>query len=212
MKVLIVGSGSLSDSRLLADRCKWADLVIAADGGALHLAKSGLVPHILLGDFDSIPASVLEKLTGRKDVEVIRHPVRKDYTDMELAVDLAADRGATELVMLGACGSRLDHTAGNIFLLHKLLDKGIEGHIEDDKNQVYMIKDSLKINKQGNRKVSLLPLTSSVEGITTKGLSYALRDDTLFFGINRGISNEFEEETAVITLKKGVLLVFISED
>lgn len=212
MKALIVGSGSISNVELLKDRHAWADLVIAADGGAFHLMKSSLLPHVLVGDFDSLPASVLKEIRVHNDVEILTFPVKKDYTDLELAINLAIERGATELVIMGASGSRLDHTTANILLLNNLLEKGIKGCIEDENNQIYLIQDALTIKKQDNRKVSLLSLTPTVEGLTTKGLSYALCNATLKFGSSRGISNEFLEDIASITLKKGLLLVFLSKD
>ncbi len=210
MKALVVGSGNSPSHKLLKERYAWADLVIAADGGALYLAESNLIPHVLLGDFDSISGPVLEKM--QQQSEVISFPTHKDYTDMELAINLAVERGAKELVLLGACGSRLDHTMGNVFLLHSLLEKDIQACVEDDHNQIYLIKDALTIKKQENRKVSLLPLSPRVEGLTTKGLAYPLCEDTLKIGINRGISNEFNDDFATISIKKGLLLVFLSED
>ncbi len=212
MKALIIGNGNPPSQELLKDRYAWADLVIAADGGAVHLAESGLKPHVLMGDFDSISGSILDEMVRQNQAEIITFQTHKDYTDMELAVNLAVDRGATELVLLGASGSRLDHTMGNILLLNKLLEQGIMGCIEDDHNQIYLIKDALTIKKQDDRRVSLLPLTSRVEGVTTKGLSYPLYEATLELGTNRGISNEFDNDYAEVSIKKGLLLVFLSKD
>lgn len=212
MKVLIVGSGSLKDPELLKKHHEGADWVIAADGGAFHLHKAGLAPDVLLGDFDSIPASILEEIRQQNHSEIMTFPTNKDFTDMELALNSAVERGADEIVILGACGSRLDHTTTNIHLLYKLLTKGIRGYIEDDNNRIYLIKDKLTIKKQDNRKVSLLPLPPHVSGLTTSGLSYPLSDATLAFGTGRGISNEFSEDTATVTLKEGLLLVFVSKD
>lgn len=211
MKALVVGSGSLSDFELLKKHHVWADLVIAADGGALHLRKAGLMPHVLLGDFDSVPAAILEEIRASK-TEILTFPADKDFTDLELAINLAWERGATEMVMMGASGSRLDHTTANVHLLYSLLKKGIKGYIEDEHNRIYLIDQSLEIKKQENRKVSLLPLPPRVTGITTCGLAYSLADATMDFGTGRGISNEFSDSTALITVKEGLLLVFVSRD
>ena len=35
-------------------------------------------------------------------VEIIRHSARKDYTDLELALMLAGERGADSIVVLGS--------------------------------------------------------------------------------------------------------------
>jgi thiamine pyrophosphokinase len=212
MKALIAGSGSLSNLELLKKHYAWADLVIAADGGAEYFHNAGLMPHVLLGDFDSLPTDVLEEFKAQKDIEIKTFPANKDFTDMELALNLAVERGADEAVILGASGTRLDHTTANIHLLYKLLTNNIKGCIEDDNNLIYLINDKLTLKKQDNRKVSLLPMPPYVSGLTTQGLSYPLSDATLAFGTGQGISNEFADDTASITLKEGLLLVFVSKD
>ncbi|MCX7771521.1 MAG: thiamine diphosphokinase [Clostridia bacterium] len=211
MRALIVGSGDLTDKGLLHTRHQWADRVIAADGGAKHLLKAGLKPHILLGDFDSLARELLEKIK-ESETEILSFPTKKDFTDMELAIDLAIERGAEELVILGASGSRLDHTLANIFLLTGLTEKGIKACLEDSHNQIFAIKDEIRIQKQENRKVSLVALSPTVEGLSTQGLAYPLSDATLRMGVSLGVSNEFEADEAVVSIKKGLLLVFVSKD
>ncbi|MGI6086290.1 MAG: thiamine diphosphokinase [Acetivibrionales bacterium] len=212
MKTLIVGNGSLSDHSILTRYHRWADLVIAADGGLMHLKKAGLNSNVLLGDFDSVDLSELAKIKAQNNAELITFPKNKDYTDLELAANLAIERGATEIVILGASGTRLDHTTSNIHLLYKLLENSIKGYIEDEHNRVYLIRKSLTIEKQPDYKVSILPLPPVARGVTTRGLTYALADEDLIFGTGRGISNEFSDDTATISVKEGLLLVFVSRD
>jgi thiamine pyrophosphokinase len=212
MKVLIVANGDLRDENLLHERYKWADLVVSADGGSRHLKKTNLKPHVILGDFDSAPGNVIESFMNDNSIEVFTFPVKKDYTDLELAINIAIERGATEIAVLGAFGTRMDHTFANVFLLYKLLKHGIKGSIEDENNRVYLIDNKIEIKKQENFKVSLLSLSPLTEGVSTKGLLYQLDDDVLEFGTSFGVSNEFVDDIAVITVKKGILLVFVSKD
>jgi len=211
MKILIVGSGSLKNPEFLIDRYNWADLVIAVDGGASHLIRANLMPHIAVGDFDSIDPKDLEILKS-SNIELISCPVKKDFTDMELASDIAIDRNPSEVLLVCATGSRLDHSIGNILHLNVFLEKGIKASIEDENNRIYLVRDSITLKKQENYKVSLLPVTSAVEGITTKGLYYPLNDQSMKFGSCLGVSNEFCEDTAEITIRKGLLLVLLSRD
>ncbi len=44
------------------------------------------------------------------------------------------------------------------------------------------------------------------KGVTTEGLAYPLRGETLEAGSSRGVSNVFVEETARISVERGVLL------
>ncbi len=219
MKALIVGSGSLPGNEAVKRHFEWADLVIAADGGGAYLTALNLLPHVLLGDFDSISEASFKELKGRQGVEVLPFPPRKDFTDMELAIELAVERGATELVLIGASGTRLDHTLENVLLLYPLLERGILATLVDAHNQIRLLGAfddkgpfCLTIKKQGNYKVSLLSLTPQAEGVTTQGLAYPLKEATLYFGSSRGISNEFLSDTAVVTLRKGLLLVALSTD
>ncbi|NLM74738.1 MAG: thiamine diphosphokinase [Clostridiaceae bacterium] len=211
MKVLIVGSGNLKDQNFLIDRYNWADLVIAVDGGATHLMRANLMPHIVVGDFDSINPDDL-KLLKTSNVELITCPVEKDFTDMELASDIAINKNPTEVLFVCATGSRLDHSIGNVLHLYVFLEKGIKASIEDENNRIFLVRDSIKLKKQENYKVSLLPLTPLVEGITTKGLYYPLKDQSVKFGSCFGVSNEFCEDLASITFKKGLALVILSKD
>jgi thiamine pyrophosphokinase len=212
MRALVVGSGIVSDPELLRSRYEWADLVIAADGGAETLMQKGLKPHVVLGDFDSLDEAVLEKVKLDETIEILSFPVKKDYTDMDLAVDLAASRGASDIVIMGGSGTRLDHTFSNVMLLYTLLQKGIKGCLEDANNRIYLIKDTITVKRDDDRKVSLLPMTPTVEGVTTKGLEYPLKDAAWEIGRSLGVSNEFIEDEAVISIKKGLLLVFLSKD
>ena len=135
MDVLIVGSGNAESTELLQQTASLAQLLICVDGGARHFSKAGITPHVLLGDFDSIDANLLQ--TYEKDgVKLVKYPTGKDYTDMELALDYAAEHGATRVFIMGAIGSRIDHSLSNLQLLHKLLQKGIRGVILNENNRV----------------------------------------------------------------------------
>ena len=210
MKAVVVGSGSLTDLDLLKERCLGADLIVAADGGARYLYDAGIVPHILIGDFDSVPREILSFYKELKCVNITGFPKKKDFTDMELALDIAAEKGANEITILAATGSRLDHSAANILLLYGLLKKNIAGCIEDAHNKVYLTEHAIQIKKQENWKVSLLSISSEVSNVTTSGLMYPLHDFNLELGSSRGISNEFTEDTAVIGFEKGLLMVVLS--
>lgn len=211
MDVLIVGSGSVESPELLQQTASLAQLLICADGGARHFSQAEITPHVVLGDFDSIDADLLHAYE-REGVELVKYPARKDYTDMELAVDYAAERGATRVFIMGAIGSRIDHSLSNLQLLHKLLEKGIRGVILNENNRVYLFQDKIRINRMEGYKLSLLPATFVVEGVTTEGLAWPLFNYTMRMGTGIGISNEFSEETATIRISSGRLYVILSRD
>ncbi|NMA67366.1 MAG: thiamine diphosphokinase, partial [Clostridiaceae bacterium] len=162
-------------------------------------------------DFDSIDLDDLITLKSQ-NIELVSYPAKKDFTDMESACELAINKKPSEVLIICGTGSRLDHSIGNVFLLYTFLVKGIKASIEDENNRIFLIKDFIELKRQENYKVSLLSVTPNVEGLTTKGLFYPLKDATLKFGSCFGVSNEFCDDTAKISIKKGLLLVLLPKD
>ena len=99
-------------------------LIIAADSGYLKAAPLGVAPHILVGDFDSIPEDAMPK--EGEVPEIIKAPCEKDETDTMLACEIAIERGCTSICIVGGFGGRCDHELSNIFWLENLKDRGVD--------------------------------------------------------------------------------------
>lgn len=211
MNGLIICKGEIRDYSFYKKYFDKANLIICVDGGAYHMLMFGINPHVLMGDFDSIAMDEYNHFLNL-GVEIKRFPVEKDETDTELAVEYAIDAGCREITLIGAIGSRFDHTLSNIFLLKKMIEREVRGWIVNENNQITLIKDHIILEKENDKKVSLIPLSEKVEGITTKGLYYPLDNETLEVGPTRGVSNEFTGATAEVTIKRGLLLVIKSKD
>ena len=186
------------------------DYVVAADGGALALERWKLLPHLIVGDMDSLGDAGVERF-ARLGIPVAKFPAAKDESDLELAVAQAVAAGATEVVILGALGGdRLDHEAANLLLL---ADPGFNGlRIEARRGSLRIRavrgKGSLSLAGPVGALVTLLPVNGDADGVVTEGLRYALRAETLRFGRARGLSNEIASLPATVSLDKGTLLVF----
>lgn len=224
MNCVIIAGGRLDTSRAggrldtsrpwylqIQDLLKTADLVIAADSGASHLKKSGYLPHVIIGDLDSIDPDTLA-FFQKNQVPVQAHPSRKNSTDTELCLEYARAKGATRITLLAATGNRLDHTLANILLLLPLADAGISARILDEKNEVQVVTDRVELTGAPGDLVSLIPITPTVRGVTLKGLSYPLENHTLVMGNTLGISNVLSGSTAQISIRSGTLLVVRSRD
>lgn len=188
-----------------------ADLVVAADGGAEWLERSGRRPDLLVGDLDSVDASLVERLRGA-GVPVEIHPTDKDATDAELAVARAAAAGATQIVLLGAlAGRRLDHELANLLLLAGPAAEhgGRDLRLVRGSTVVRAVHAPGRIVLEGRRgtTVSLLPVGGDTEGVRTDGLHYPLAGERLPIGTSRGISNRVSAEPASVSVEHGVLLV-----
>jgi thiamine pyrophosphokinase len=204
--VLIVGGGPITLSQLQHELLKKPELIIAADRGGSYLAELAVLPEVLIGDFDSLPQKTLQQLV-EAGVEVKSFAVTKDYTDLELAVDLALAKDATRINILGGLGGRIDHTLANIGLLLKALERGVEAHLIDLLHDIMVTKDQVILKRKPGWAVSLVPLSLKVLGVTTTGLTYKLDKEDLLLQSSRGIHNEFTEETATVELIQGVLMV-----
>ncbi|CAG0946319.1 Thiamine pyrophosphokinase [Anaerolineae bacterium] len=203
MHTVIIANGELEEDAHLQAIWRDADLRIAADGGAVNARKYlSRAPHIVIGDLDS-----MDDVTRAwcAQAEFITYPREKDKTDLELALDLATQRGATEITILGALGGRFDQMIANVFLLAKNIR--VPTRLAGMEFEAWSASNHAVITGQIGETVSLIPLTERVEGIVTHALKYPLRDETLTFGHARGVSNELVAERAEITFTRGLLLV-----
>ena len=225
---IIIAGGDLSPAfaeKIIKETGSRGSLCIAAaDAGLEILDRIGLVPDILLGDFDTVKQEVLGGYTDRKDVEVIRHNPVKDASDMELTADVLYDRGIREVLVLGALGGRADHTLANIRLTYWMRRRGAEFILLDPRNRIRcLVTESvekpetggatapecgefqenvftLRRDAQWGRYIGLFALGGTIRHLTLEGFKYPLKDFTLD---ERGlpsltISNEITAEAGIV--------------
>ena len=207
MKAVVVASGELAprDERWL----EWADLVIAADGGAAALTRHGRRPDVLVGDLDSVDAALVDDLAAA-GTRVERHPADKEASDSELALGAAIAAGAGEIVLIGATGGpRLDHELANVLLLADPAFVGRQVRLIHGSTVVRAIAggDRLELTGSEGDLVTLLPIGGDVAGVTTGGLRWPLAEATLTMGRSRGLSNQIDAPPASVSLERGTLLV-----
>lgn len=171
-----------------------------------------MIPDYILGDFDSIDKKVLEKYKTQK-IKINELKPEKDFTDTEEAINLAIKLKSSEFVIIGAIGTRIDHVLANINVLKIALDNNIKAKIINEHNEIELINNELIIEKNNLYKyISIMPLTTQVEGITITGMKYPLENYTLTIGNSLGVSNEQIEKKAKIKIKDGILIVIKSRD
>lgn len=205
-RAVVVADAPITDLAPFVDVVARAELLIAADGGARHLLALNMVPHLAVGDFDSLEPAALDRLQAA-GVAIIRHAVHKDETDLELALLQAIERGATEIAVLAALGGRPDQHLANLQLLtHPALAR-VQVRLLHGDWEVFAIRATAQIHGQPDDTVSLLPMTEAVTGIVTTGLYYPLRGEALRLGPARGVSNVLVGTHAEVTIESGILLV-----
>ena len=214
MKTIIINGGNIEDDFALPFLQKEQyDYLIAVDKGLEFCYRAGIQPDEMLGDFDSASPAVRDYFE-RLEIPVQLYKPEKDQTDMENAMRLALKRGSSEIIVLGATGTRMDHVLGSIYNLSIALDAGVPCALVDAHNRIRMIRHGLKIRKeeQYGKYVSLLAFGGSADKITLTGFYYPLHGYTMQAGDGLGISNEITEEVAEICLESGTLIVVESRD
>lgn len=202
---LIVAGGARPDP-LVMKALPPFDFCVAADSGADNARSVGLTVDAIVGDMDSVSAETLHALKIRA-VEVVEHPSKKDRTDLELAMARALAEKPERLVVIGIGGGRLDHELANMAVLASE-ESGtvrVEGLVGSARLTV--IRGSMAVTGALGETVSLLPMLGDAEGVTTEGLEYELQDEPLLATAARGISNRFVANQALISVRRGVLLV-----
>lgn len=211
MYVVVVANAPDLDLAPYQSLVKQADLVLAADGGALALVRAGVLPNVLLGDLDSVDAATCTALAAQ-GVEVLAYPREKDETDLELALLLAVARGASTIDVLGALGGRWDHTLANVAMLALPELRGCTVRLVADQQVLFLVRDRAELHGQRGDTISLLPQTAEVHGVSTGGLLYPLDNATLRFEQARGVSNVLLEPPGHVSVRDGTLLVVQHDD
>ncbi len=182
-------------------------LIVAADGGLNAVRRCGLCADWIVGDFDSLG----ETPEGEN---VVRLPAAKDTTDLYEAVRIGEKHGCGVFHLYGGTGGRIDHTLANLQMLGGMAERG---------HRVYLYGNGFVFTAQapggafrvGGKKgagISVFSLSDRCEGVTLRGLRYSLDGGVLTNVFPLGVSNAFTGETAEISVKSGILLIYYSFD
>jgi len=206
MEVTVVTNGHIENLDILKSIIKNSDYVICADGAAKYLMNLNIYPNLLVGDLDSISSDTL-KWIENSEVNIKKFPVKKNMTDTELAIEFALEQSPSRITIVGAVGSRMDHSLGNIMLLYKILKMGTAARIINEVNDITITDSALEVEGRVGQTISIIPIGGDVRGVTLEGLEYPLINHNINMGNSLGISNRFIKENATISVKEGLLLV-----
>ena len=207
-EIVVVVSGGNPPASPAASHVPTGAPVIAADRGLDYALALGLDVTVAVGDFDSVSAEALAaaEATG---VRIERHPAEKDATDLELALDTAIDMTPERILVLAGTGGRLDHELSSLLLLAS--DRYAAAHVDAlvGAAHIHVIRGERELGGQRGELCTLLAVNGPAVGVTTDGLGYPLRGETLEPGSSRGVSNVFEGEAALVEVEQGVLLAIL---
>ena len=177
MKTLLVAGGSCDIEQLKNTAKHMNDgsgelYIIGIDGGMKTLKEAGIKPDIGVGDFDSV--NVLDYT----DTPIEKLCPEKDDTDTEHALHMAIAKRPSEIVLMGATGSRLDQTISSIELLKCAADEGIPAVILDPTNRIRVATGETVITKEDSfgKYVSIIPFSEDLTDLTMRGFKYEIED------------------------------------
>lgn len=211
MRAFIFSGGRIRPE-LIHERPSGDDFTVAADGGFQNAELLGISVSYLIGDFDSFGEREPEKTVPRS-TEIIRVPKEKDATDTQLAVALALEKGADEILIIGGLSGRIDHTLSSLSVLEALDEKRVHAVMTDGQNRVRFIRStSYLIARTEYRYLSLIAVDETVKGVSIEGCKYPLKNARLERGFQYAVSNELTGNCALISVKKGGVYIIESTD
>jgi thiamine pyrophosphokinase len=183
--------------------------IVCADGAAQILLKSNHPPTVIVGDMDSLKPDAY-KWADALDIPMERHKTDKDQTDGELALEKALSMGATSILILGAHGGRSAMFLGNLKLLRKCHDKGIEASIVGRGESLRYIGPGQEHVWAGRTGATLNLLAIDGDAVvTTEGTSFDVTNSTLERKSCRGLSNKIAKDAAKLRVHSGVVLAVV---
>ncbi len=213
-RVVIFANGIATQPELLRYHLHPSDHIVCADGGTQYALSLDLTPDIIIGDLDSLKPEIVAQME-QAGVTIQRHPVAKDKTDLELALDYAIDQQPTEIMLVTALGGRLDQMLANIMLLTRPEYSSVQLTLADGPQWATILRSQQRFTIQGQPgdTLSLIPLLATVTGVNLSGVQWPLAGVTLSLGSTLTISNKFIDTQATVQIDDGlVLLVHINKN
>lgn len=194
--------------------CPRPDMVIAVDGGYDRCRERGWAVDILVGDFDSL-SSEGARTAAESGVETLRLPVDKDRSDVDVALEIADERGATNITVVGMTGGRLDHQlavlgslssprTARIVALGQLSDAGQPA--DNDLLHVLRAGDSVSVAPGATFSVMALGVGAVV---SVEGARWPLDRHSVGPLSSLGLSNESLEAGARVDCHDGIVVVIV---
>lgn len=215
-RIVIVSGGKLEEELCLSIlEAAEEQYVIAVDRGLEFLYDHKIIPDYIVGDFDSVNEEVANYYRNETNVPIREFNPVKDASDTEIAIRMAMTLGATELIILGATGGRIDHLWANVQTLYIPYKAGIDARILDSQNRIRLIgggETYLRKDEAYGKYFSVFPLGEEILGFNIEGAKYPLLNHVLTPYDSLCVSNQIEEEEVVIRFPVGTVILMETRD
>lgn len=206
MRILLACAAPPFAPAHIAALARECDAVIAADGGAAACAAAGVRPDLVIGDMDSIDHAQRTALSS-DGVAFQVHPADKDVTDLDLAIGAARGLGASDIVVTGAFGARLDHTLVALGSLARAAD--LRPAISEPQLNGWVLAATAhsRIQLTGpGATISIVPLLGDAI-VDASGVTWPLAHERLGALSSRGLSNIVGTLGATLEVSEGLVAV-----
>ncbi len=180
--------------------------IYCVDHGIDFCKKFNILPDFLIGDFDSAAENSINWSIAN-GVKIERHPVDKDFTDTQLALDKINDKNF--VIITGAFGGRFDHLYSTIFTC---ANSKIKNCLIDESEAILFINGNESVDIEFFKKpfaLSLLPMNEICEKVTINGVHWKLKNANLKMSIPNAISNRVDESKVTISIENGILAIYM---
>lgn len=202
-RCVIICASPYYQADFIKSQIKPNDYIICADGGYDTANTVNIKPNLIIGDFDS------SKLQASNTLSVVKLPVEKDDTDSVYCAKYAVSKGFNNFLILAATGGRIDHMYAHFALLQYLYCQNCKAVIKDNFTSIYYTEDEIKLSCK-NQTVSVLPYGCSYAEVTLNGFKYKAEKLKMTSDFPIGISNIATDESSVITMHNGGVLVMVN--
>ena len=207
MTAYIIAGAPSPDLGFISANIPADGFVLCADKGYSYALRAGVMPDVIIGDFDSCTDPIPEA-----DF-VTRLPREKDYTDTVHCIDKAIKLGYDDIVLFAATGGRLDHTVGNLCALAFARDRGVNAVMLSPQEEIRLLDKGLhRFKNRGGLTFSLFPFGCEAAVLSIRGAHYPLESGTLRSGVPIGVSNVFEGESCELEIESGRVLMIVNTD
>lgn len=202
-KCLIISGGDFSPLPATIEY----DYSIACDKGLEYANQLGIVPDLIIGDFDSYSGSI-----DRNANNVMVYPSQKDDSDTMLAIKHAISNGYTHIYIICALGGRLDHTIANLQSMNYVADKGgICEIISENEHLITFTGPSISLPYKEGYSLSLYSMSDTCTNVCISGAGYNAENIALTNTFPIGLSNYWAEDNVTLSIESGIVLISMSK-
>jgi thiamine pyrophosphokinase len=206
-RVALVASGAPPEEARLRAEVARAGTLVCTGGGLRAAWAVGLVPSLVVGDPEELPAWASERLPR----EAVVADRSQDSNDLEKALAEIARRwgaGAEVSLLAASWGPvRTDHTLAHLGALLAEPHRRLQW-VDGEGRMVALRRGTLEIEDAVGATLSILPWSLHGAVVSGVGVHYPLDEERLQLG-GRGIANQIGDELATVEVHEGVALLWV---